>query len=48
MVLEFRTESGRSNDEGEQSEGLPKDIQGSGDSNKGKSIREWRSGRGEV
>lgn len=48
MVVEFRDDSGRSNDDGEQSQGIPKDIQGSGETNKGKSIQDWRAGRGAV
>jgi hypothetical protein len=46
VVFEFRDSGGRSNDDGEQSNGIPKDIQGSGESNKGKPIRDWRAGRG--
>lgn len=48
MTVGFQDSNGRSNSEGEKSEGLPKDIQGSGESNKGKSIRDWRAGRGAV
>jgi hypothetical protein len=48
VVVEFRIGSGRSNDSGESSEGIPKDIQKSGGSNKGKSIKDWRAGRGAV
>lgn len=46
MVVGFRIGSGRSNESGESTNGIPKDIQKSGDSNKGKSIRDWRAGRG--
>lgn len=48
MVVEFRTTSGRSNEEGETSKGLPKDIQGGSGTNSGKSIKDWRAGRGAV
>jgi hypothetical protein len=48
VTVGFQGSSGRSNSDGEKSDGIPKDIQKSGDSNKGKSIRDWRAGRGSV
>lgn len=48
MTVGFQGDNGRSNSDGEKSKGIPKDIQGSGGSNKGKSIKDWRAGRGAV
>ncbi len=48
MTVGFQDSNGRSNGDGEKSDGIPKNIQKVGDGNKGKSIKDWRAGRGAV
>jgi hypothetical protein len=52
VTLEFQNGSGGSGGSGSSgdsgSNGIPAGNRGQGDSNKGKSIKEWRAGRGAV
>lgn len=48
-MLEFQNGSGSGNgDDGESSDGIPAGNRGQGSGNEGKSIRDWRAGRGAV
>lgn len=48
MVLEFKSGTGSGDGDDEGTTGIPAGNRGQGDDNKGKSIRDWRAGRGEV
>lgn len=47
-VLGFRSGSGSDNRDEETTTGIPAGNRGQGPDNKGRSIREWRAGRGPM